>query len=309
MRDRNNPSFFDAMRVDPHLSLSLHERALYEKDVNRGIRRFLLPICRLLMIGGIMVLRFVKRLLPFTLKSHTLLNRLGVWFMRDCISPQALEYIIRHFQYETALINFVSDNCGSEAVKKVNLMPTRVSDLGSVEGINAIVLHDINIYNHVIDTGSHDEINVKHQIPLDKIKYTALELPVIDVDENHRRYTKLDIETSSYIMVFFLVLFLSDEEGERAAQSLQLDESLLNSLSNLTGDEYFRRLSPMRFTHWIRYHFDPVKDLRWHMMTIDFAYNKLKEIQSQQSQIANQKSEALPPTSKTRAHKGTTESA
>ena len=282
-RDRKNPSFFDAVHADPHLRLSPHERELYEKDMNRGLSRLLLPVFRGLIIIGIILVRFTKRILPFPIKSHTLLNHMGVWFMRDLISPQALEYIIRHFQYESALINFVADNCGSEHIQNVDLMPTRVEQLGDVRGTNAIVLHDINIYNHIIDSGSHHDINVTEQIPLEKINFSALTLPEIDVEDQRRRWLKLDIETSCYIMVFFLVLYLSDEEGERAALSLQFDESLLSSLANLTGDDYFRFLCPMKYTNWIRYHFDVVRDLRWHMITIDYAYNQLLNLKAQQS--------------------------
>ncbi|VUD59095.1 hypothetical protein TDB9533_02589 [Thalassocella blandensis] len=287
MRDRTNPQFFEAIKADPHLLLSAHERALYEKDVHRKLTRILLPVVRGLIIVGIQIVRFIKRILPFTIKSHTLLNKMGVWFMRDLISPEALEYIIRHFQYESALINFVADNCSSEHVQRVDLMPTHVNQLGDVNGINAIILHDINIYNHVIDTGSHPEINVKERVPLDEINFSSLALPAIDTEAHHRRWLTLDIETSAYIMVFFLVLFLSDEEGERAALSLQFDESLMASLSNLTGDNYFKSLCPMKYTHWLRYHFDVVKDLRWHMMTIDYAYNKLLKIKSDSAAEAN----------------------
>lgn len=290
MRDRTNPQFFEAIKADPHLQLSPHERALYERDVHRKPTRILLPIVRGLVIVGIHIVRFIKRILPFTIKSHTLLNKMGVWFMRDLISAEALEYIIRHFQYESALINFVADNCSSEHVQRVDLMPTHVNQLGDVNGINAIILHDINIYNHVIDTGSHPEINVKDTIPIDQIDFSALELPPIDVEEHHRRWLTLDIETSAYIMVFFLVLYLSDEEGERAALSLQFDESLMASLSNLTGDKYFSSLCPMKYTHWLRYHFDVVKDLRWHMMTIDYAYNKLLEMKPGSNTTADKNS-------------------
>ena len=121
------------------------------------------------------------------------------------------------------------------------------------------------------------------QLPLEEINFSALELPSIEINTEQKRWLNFDIETAIYIMVFFLVLYLSDEEGEKAALSLQLDESLMASLAHLTGDDAFRRWSPMKYTHWIRYHFDVVRDHRWHMMTIDLAYNRLMEIREQQA--------------------------
>lgn len=275
MRDRSNPQFSDAVMADPHLPISEHERKVYLADTQRTSTRILLPIIRFFIVIGIHIVRFVKRILPIKIRSHTLLNRLGVWFMRDLISKQALEYIIRHFQYESALINFVADNCGSDHVARVDLMPSRVDELGDHQGTNAIVLHDINIYNHIIDTGASHDVNVTQKIDRANMDFSSLTLPAIDVEKDHVRWLNLDIETSAYIMVFFLVLFLSDEEGERAALSLQFDESLMKSLSCMTGDDYYQHLCPMKYTHWLRYHFDVVKDLRWHMMTIDYAYNHL----------------------------------
>ncbi|WP_144393096.1 DUF6999 family protein [Pleionea sediminis] len=289
MRNRLNPDFYDAVKYDPHLKISAEERAEYISDVNKKSTRILLPIIRFILVLGIHILRFIKRILPFKVKSHGLLNKLGVWFMGNFISPQALGYIIRHFQYESALINFVADNCGSDKVERVDLMPTHVSQLGDTNGVNAIMLHDFNIYNHIIDTGMHDDVNVTDRIPLDKINFDALNLPEIDIEEQRKRWMNFDIETSAYIMVFFLVLFLSDEEGERAALSLQFDESLFASLSNMTGDDYFRCLCPMKYTHWLRYQFDVVKDLRWHMISIDYAYNQMMSIKKKQvSQGAEQ---------------------
>lgn len=284
MRDRNNPSFFEAVEFDPHLKLGPEERRVYIKDLDRRSTRILLPIIRFIAVSGIHIVRTIKRLLPFTIKSHTLLNKMGVWFMRDLISPEALEYIIRHFQYESALINFVADNCQSDGVQHVDLFPTHVSQLGDVNGTNAIVLHDINIYNLIIDMGSHPDVNVSDRLPMDEIDFSALQLAPIDVEAENKRWLRFDIETAAYIMVFFLVLYLSDEEGERAALSLQLDESLMASLANMTGDDYFRNLCPVRYTHWLRYHFDVVKDLRWHMMTVDFAYNQLLALKNQSSE-------------------------
>lgn len=285
MRDRSNPSFFEALAADPHLQLNEHERQIYIEDMNRPLARLMLPIVRFLLMIGIYIVRFSKRYIPFPLRFHGALNRLGVWFMRDLVSPQALEYIIRHFQLESALINFVADNCGSESVKNVDLMPTHVSQLGDVNGTNAIVQHDINIFNHIIDTGSHPEINVTERIPLAGLNFSALDLPTIRHEPNRKRLVNLDIETACYVMVFFLVLFLTDEEGERAALSLQFDESLMKSLSNLTGDDYFLSLCPLKFTHLLRYHIDVVQDLRFHMITMDYAYNRLCNLQENHTSL------------------------
>lgn len=285
MRNRDDPKFSESITADPHLPLSSLHRTEYIEDMNRSQSRLLAPLFRCLVIVGVWLVRTVKRYLPLRIASHSLMNRLGVWFLRNCISPNALACLIRHLQIESSLINFVAVNCGSSDVKQVDLMPVRVSQLGDWQGMNAIVRHDINIINHVIDTGTAGPINITHAIPLAEIDFSMLALPTIEHEPERKRWLNLDIESASYIMVFFLVLFLSDKEGERAAQSLQLDDSLMTSISNLTGDDFYRYLFPFKFTHQSRYHFDVVKDLRDHMLGLEYAYAHLLQLRSKQNSI------------------------
>ncbi len=283
MRDHNNPSFFEAIAADPHLPLTKSERAIYIRDMNRKKPRLFLPFFRALIVPCIWIVRFIKRYLPFDIGSHRALNHLGVWFMRNLLSPQALSYVIRHFQIESALINFVAKNSGSDMVKQVDLFPTKVEQLGDADGVNAIVLHDLNIFNHIIDTGADNvHLGADQQLPYSEIDFSSLSLPPVEADDRRKRLLSLDIETACYVMVFFLVLFLTDKEGERAALSLQLDQSLMTSLANLTGDDFYRTLCPMRFTQYTRYHINVVQDLRFHMMTLDFAFYRLTQLHEKQ---------------------------
>ena len=97
MRDRKNPSFYEAIAADPHLELNARDRLIYTEDMNRKLSRLMLPVVRVIFFSGIWAVRFIKRYLPFDIHSHKLLTKLGVWYMKDMTSPQALEYIIKHF--------------------------------------------------------------------------------------------------------------------------------------------------------------------------------------------------------------------
>jgi len=290
MRNRRSPTFEEAVIADPHLKLSARERAIYIQDFSSKSSRYLLPIVRILCLVLIHGIRFVKRYIPFTLSSHFLLNKLGVFFMGKLISKEGREYIIKHFLYESALINFVVDNVDSDQVHKVDLFPTKISELGNVEGVNAIMQHDINIYNHIIDTGQDTEFlkKLSRQIPLATIDFSALDIPEAEINEEYDPWYCLDLDTGAYIMIVFLFLYISDEEGQRAALSLQFDESLMASLSKITGDAYFNHLCPIKYTNWHRYHLDPVKDLRFHMMTVDYSFNMLMEYREKQRRILDE---------------------
>ncbi|HHM04500.1 MAG TPA: hypothetical protein ENJ19_01995 [Gammaproteobacteria bacterium] len=287
-RDRADPSIYDAFLVTPHIHVDKASLEKQIRDLQRGWRRHLLPSLRLLVRLSLIVILSIKRIMPFDLGSEALLNRLGVWFMGRMISPEALDYILRHFHIETSLINFVARNAGADDVQEVSLRPLRVAELGSVDGRNAIKSHDINIYNLMLDLGYSDQARIKAPLPLDAIDFSPLYIGPIDVEPRRRRLVNFDLDTGIYIMIVFLGLFLTDKEIERAITSLQLDEPLLATLANLTGDDQFRYWAPMKFTHWLGYTSDVVRDLRWHMMVTEYAYHRLLTLAAQQRARAGQ---------------------
>ena len=87
---------------------------------------------------------------------------------------------------------------------------------------------------------------------------------------------------NAYLLEIFLGIFLTDKDIERAVTSLQFDESLLATIASITGDDQFRYWTPMKFTNWLGSTSDIVRDLRWHMMVAEYAYNRLLESEEKQ---------------------------
>src|SRR5439155_19809835 len=81
--------------------------------------------------------------------SHSLLDRLSVWFLRRCVSREGGELLLRHFIVETLLIRFVLRNSGLDGIPEPDLMPTTI---GGLMG-HAVIQHDVNMYRLIIDTG------------------------------------------------------------------------------------------------------------------------------------------------------------
>ena len=178
-RDRNNPTIWEAMRVDPTLHVPFDSREIQMRDQQRWTRYFVRPVIRVVAMVVIHLALFLKRLVPFKLGSEGVLNWLGPRFMRRCASPEALALVLRHFVVESNLINFVARNSGADDVAEVSLRPVRAQDLADDHGLNAVVRHDANIFNLVIDLGESPTADITTTRPAADLDFSMLTIPVL----------------------------------------------------------------------------------------------------------------------------------
>ena len=274
-RDRDNPTIWQAMAVDPTLHVPLESREIQMRDQQRWTRHVVRPVIRVVAMLIIHVALFAKRLVPFRLGSERVLNWLGPRFMRRCASPEALAFVLRHFVIESNLINFVARNSGAADVLEVSLRPTRADDLADDHGQNAVVRHDANIFNLIIDLGESPTADVDTMRPLDALDFSMLTIPAFDLEPARRRWIRLDLESALHVTVAALALFMDGPTAERAVNSFQLDESLLACIANLTGDDIFRTWTPVKFPNWLGMSNNVGRDLHWHMIVNEYAHDRL----------------------------------
>jgi hypothetical protein len=277
-RDRNNPSIWEAMSVDPNLHVPADSLALQVLNNQRWSRRHLYEVVRLITMTTIRGTFIVKRAVPVPLGSQAALNWIAPRFIRRFGSPETLEFVLRHLAIETNLINFVARNSGATDVEEVTLMPTDANGLGDDNGLNAIARHDANIFNLVIDLGESETADVHTQRPLDEIDFSMLEIPEFDLERDAFRVMNLDVSISTQLTVMVLALLMDFKTAERAVNSFQLDESLLSSIANITGDPVFRTWLPQatRFGTWLGRTNDVGRDLHWHMIANEYAHTRLQ---------------------------------
>lgn len=280
-RDRDNPTIWQAMARDPLLHVDDRSRELQIADTQRWTRRHLRPVTRTLCMAIVWTALFVKRTVPLLGRgSEEMLNRLGPRFLTRWSSPEALELILRHFAIETQLVNFVARNSGGD-VPEVDLLPRRAAELGDWDGVNAVVRHDANIFNLFIDLGDSPAADVHSARPLHELDFSMLEMPAFDLDPQVRRWMQLDLQSTLDVIVATLAVFMGHDTAERAVNSLQLDESLLAAIANLTGDPVFRTWTPVAFTNWVGMSGDIGRDLHWHFLVNEYAHTRLCRIRDQ----------------------------
>jgi hypothetical protein len=269
-RDRADPTIAEVILHDVTQPISPEARALAARDLTRWSHRALLPWARAISLASVWCIRVLKAVVPFQFSWHSAIDVLCVWFMRRFMSADAAELLARHFVVETNLLAFIAKNCGRD-VPAPTLRPLTLAALGEN---NAVVVHDINVYNLVIDVGQSGATLA----PPHKIDFSAIHVPPLDGERARRRILQLDIETALYLMNVPFCLFTTQSEYERAVNSFQLDESVCAMLAAITGDATFRTWTPVKFPSWISVRRDVARDLFFHACVCEYAHTHLERL-------------------------------
>jgi hypothetical protein len=264
---RSDPSMWEAIYSDPSVPL---DRALVRQiidDQRRWSRRWLYPVARVLsrvLVGAISV---VKRVLPFRWMKLSTMDTLCVWFLRRYVSPDAVELLIRHFVVETNLVNFIIRNTDS-TMDVVTLRPTALSGLGD----NAVVEHDVNVYDVLIGL---DAVPIERRESLD---FSDLDIPPLDAERRRRRRLRLDIQTALCFMNIPFSTALTLEEYRRAVHSMRFDDSFLEILAVLTGDDTFRHWKLAGMSLWMDSNVDVPRMVYRHALVCEYAHAHLVKL-------------------------------
>jgi hypothetical protein len=207
----------------------------------------------------------VKQLLPFQFSNHGMLDRLGIWFMSRFVAEEGGELLLRHFVIETDVLAFISRNSG---IDEPTLRPTTLDDLDD----NAVIVHDLNLYGVLAALGGR-------RLPRPEERTPPLDFSMLGVDRivpsPRRRLLRFDLETGMCFMNIVFCLLTTSDEYRRTVHSLQLDESVLGCLSELTGDEVFRSWKPAGYNPIVRTNRDVPRDLFAHAVIHEYIHSRL----------------------------------
>jgi hypothetical protein len=286
-RDRANPSIWDALAADPTLQLDRRAIELLARDQGRWTRRYLLLPASIASRVLVALICLLKRLLPFQFSAHAAMDRLCLWFLRRFVSPEAVELLVRHFIVETNLLNVIAANLGPDDIPRVELLPTSLAELGD----GAVIEHDLNVYNLVLDLvvdgGARSRAALLAPSAPAELDLSDLEVPAIDAEPDSRRLLRLDIETALCCMNIPFAWCLTAAEYRRAVHSLQLDETLLACLADLTGDLTFRTWRPEGFIIQPRTGRDVPRAVYAHAVICEYAHARLRELRNRSARPAH----------------------
>ena len=264
---RSDPSMWEAVYSDPSVPL---DRMLVRKIINdqrRLSRRWLYPIARVLSRVLVAIISVIKRVLPFRWMSLRTMDRLCVWFLRRFVAPGAVELLIRHFVVETNLVNFIIRNTAVD-MEPVTLRPESLAGLGD----QAVIEHDVNVYDVLI---ALDGTPLTAPEILD---FTQLDIPPLDAERHIRRFFRLDIQTALCVMNIPFSMALTVEEYRRAVHSMRFDDSFLEILAVITGDDAFRHWKLAGMTLWMDSNVDVPRMVYRHALICEYAHAHLVKI-------------------------------
>lgn len=258
---------WDALRGDPSCYLDRRTLDLLEADQARRSHRYLRPPARLVSRLLVALIVFIKRIAPIDWSNHGLLDRLGVWFMSRFVSPEGGELLLRHFVIETNVLAFITRNSGMADLVEPALRPRELQGLGD----NAVIVHDLNVYETLGGLGGRRFPDPRGRL----LDYSMLVVPPISTI-GERRWLRLDLETGLCFMNIAFAFLTTSYEYRRAVHSLQLDESVLGCLAELTGDEVFRSWRPAGYVPIVHTNRDVPRDLFAHSVIHEYIHARLR---------------------------------
>ena len=234
---------YDVRDPDPWLALSLDQSLPLlpvAKDAllkcNRSwSRRWLFPIVRPGIFLFFLFVKLVRGLSPEWPNLNKPLHRLIHWGLRNFCTPEANTLILRHFNIGTELLGFIKANAGTVDVATVPLRPRTLKDLED----NVFLQHDLNIYNFIIQLNTSLRAQGRDLEPVAAPDFSMISDNDFDFEPlPNGRLNFVDVQTAIEAYTPLYALCLPRSDFIRAANSLQLDETIAIYLAKILGTHY-----------------------------------------------------------------------
>ncbi|MBM5571920.1 MULTISPECIES: DUF6999 family protein [Deefgea] len=220
--DPRDPNPWQALYLDQSTPLPNHVKHAWLTDSASSSRQYLLPLMRPIARLMIILIQVCKILLPKRWSASKLLHRILVWGLKGFVSPEANWLILRHFHLGAQIIEFVERN----APVSVPLSPLKPADLDALKD-ELFLKHDLNLFNFVIRLNQALRDEGKALAHLEQIDFSMIiEPPLALAAMPQGKMNWIDLQTAIEIFTPVYQLFLTDNDFWRAANSLQLDETM-----------------------------------------------------------------------------------
>lgn len=232
--DPDDPSPWHAVLVDSSIPIDAEVKKAWLKDTSSGSRQYLLPILRPMARLSIIFIQLIKMVFPRNWHASALLHRFLVYGLKNFVSPEANWLVLRHFHIGSEIQQFILKNLPGIDIPDLHFM--RFKNLDELKD-NAFVKHDINLFNFVIwinQALQQQQRVIESPEQLDFSMISDGELPIEPLPEG--RLNKIDLLTAIEAYTPVYQFFLTDSDFWRAANSLQLDETIAIYASKILND-------------------------------------------------------------------------
>lgn len=230
--DERDPSPWLALYLDDSVPMAEPAKRAWLEDLSSRNRQYVLPLVRPVSRFFIVVFQLFKIVAPH-LQSSTLLHRLLEWNMKTFMSPNANLLIMRHFHLGSEILRFIADNTAHVDVPTTPLKPRSLNEIRD----HLFLQHDLNLFNFVINLNRELRKEGREMQPRSPLDFSAISTePPEFVPFPEGVLNFVDLETAIELYTPLYQLFLTDHDFWRAANSLQLDETIALYIARILGD-------------------------------------------------------------------------
>jgi hypothetical protein len=180
------------------------------------------------------LIKLMRAISPRHPNLNGLLHRSIHWGLRLVVAPEANLLILRHFHIGTEILAFIKANAGPVAIETVPLRPRTLKDLED----NVFLQHDLNVYNFIIQLNANLRRQGRDLEPVDQPDFSMISDRLDFAPLPRGPFNKIDLQTAVEAYTPLYALLLPQNDFERAALSLQLDEVVGVTVAKILGTSY-----------------------------------------------------------------------
>jgi hypothetical protein len=220
--DERDPSPWLALYLDQSTPLPDNVKAAWLADSSSGSRQYLLPFLRPIARLTIILIQIVKVFVPRNWSHSMLLHRFLAWGLNRFVSPEANWLILRHFHLGSQVLAFI----GRNSPAPVATHPLEPADIDALKD-EMFLKHDLNLFNFVIRLNKALRDKGVALCKAEKVDFSMIREPGLRLEDMPRgRLNFLDLQSAIELFTPLYQLMLTDNDFWRAANSLQLDETI-----------------------------------------------------------------------------------
>ena len=233
--DPRDPDPWLALYLDQSLPVSPIAKTALLMGNRSWSRRWMFPIVRPAVFAFFILVKIARGISPHHPNLNGFLHRLIHWGLKTFCTPEANTLILRHFHIGTELLAFIKANAGAVEVETVPLRPRTLKDLED----NVFLQHDLNIFNFIIQLNASLRAQGRDLAPVDTLDLSMISLEPFDLAPlPHGPLNFVDAQTAIEVYTPLYALCLPRSDFIRAANSLQLDETVGIYIAKILGTDY-----------------------------------------------------------------------
>jgi hypothetical protein len=233
--DPKDPSPWLALLLDQSLPIDESAKAALLRGASSWSRRWFFNLARPFVFLFFLFVKLLRGLSPRYPNLNRPLHRLIHWGLRHFATPDTNLLIMRHFHIGSEILAFIKANAGPVDVQSVPLRPRELADLKD----NLFLQHDLNIFNFIIQLNTSLRAQARELMPVAKPDFSMISDGPFDIAPFRSGLLNfVDVQTAVEVYTPLYALFLPRKDFVRAANSLQLDETIAIYIARILGNDY-----------------------------------------------------------------------